>query len=233
MPHIADTMDGIDTRLLDAHIWQRLGLNAVHNSELFDNYDLKEDKRTNPRDQLRSFVAKYLGDKLAKRLKISMTYLPWSEIKAEDIINWPPDVEFGKVNKMNTNDVKKIYALAKDDQLDFSPGLISRLGKRPRKSRTPEYQVMVKDIQTALCNKLNAGTERYFRRVPWAMLKKEDIINWPEGIPLIRLSQHTMNRLKLLHKLRNEIFFSEEFLKKISDPRLDATITRYIRLEIT
>jgi hypothetical protein len=140
---------------------------------------------------------------------------------SEDIINWPSDVRFVPVYKMNTDEVKRIYALAKDDQLDFSPGLISRLRKHLAKSklsRSEKNQNIIRDIEVALCNQLNAKTNKKFKKIPWTMLKKEDIINWPEGIPLIRLSQHTLPRLNLLHKLRDEIFFSEECIRKLSDP---------------
>jgi hypothetical protein len=121
---------------------------------------------------------------------------------------------------MNTNEVKSIYALAMEDQLDFSPGLISRLREHLAKSKLSKSinENIIRDIEVALCNQLNARTNKKFKKVPWTMLKKEDIINWPEEIPVVRLSQHKMKRLKLLHKLRDQIFFSEECIRKLSDP---------------
>ena len=116
-----------------------------------------------------------------------------------------------------------LYSLAKEDELDFSPGSISRLREQLAKSKLPktDVKVIISEIQTALCNRLNAGTNRNFARVPWNILKKEDIINWPEGIPLTRLSRQGYNNLKLLHKLREGIFFSEKFLKTLSDQSFD------------
>jgi hypothetical protein len=117
------------------------------------------------------------------------------------------------------------------EQTNFSPGLISRLREHLAKSklsRSEKNQNIIRDIEVALCNQLNARTNKKFKKVPWTMLKTDDIINWPAGIPLIRLSRHTMSRLKFLHKLRYEIFFSEEFLKKLSDPRYEWTLARYI-----
>jgi hypothetical protein len=139
---------------------------------------------------------------------------------AEDIINWPSDVRFVPVYKMNTDEVKRIYELVKDDQLDFSPGLISGLREHLAKSKLSRSinENIIRDIEVALCNQLNARTNKKFKKVPWTMLKKEDIINWPKKIPVVRLSQHRRERLNLLHKLRYEFSFREEFIRKLSDP---------------
>jgi hypothetical protein len=187
--------------------------------------------RASSKNQIQSDITKYLGDKLAKKLNISSIKVPWSHIKTGDIVNWPSDVKLIPISQLSSKDVNSLYALAKEDLLDFSPTFLRRLRVhqlRKSKSRTPEFQEIISDIQTALCNKLNDGTNKKFKKVPWIMLKTDDIINWPAGIPFIRLSRHTMNRLKLLHKLRYEIFFSEEFLKKLSDPRYEWTLARYI-----
>jgi hypothetical protein len=230
MPRIAASMDGIDTRLLDDELWQRLEQNVVHNSEHLEDRDFKKDKPTNHRDELRAYIVKYLVDKLAKRLKIPITYLPWSKIKVEDVYNWPPDMEFRTISKMNTNEVKKIYALAKEDQLDFSPRLIGKLREHLAKSRfaMPEVQKMISDIEAALCNELNAETNRKFRKIPWAILNKDDIINWPEGVPFNKIFKQGFLNLKLLHRLRHEFFFSEKFLKKLYDPRYELAVARSI-----
>jgi hypothetical protein len=47
--------------------------------------------------------------------------IPWSEMKAEDVIDWPSDVKFRSIRKMTMSDVEKLHELAKEDKLDFSP----------------------------------------------------------------------------------------------------------------
>jgi hypothetical protein len=42
-------------------------------------------------------------------------------MKAKDIINWPPDMEFRNVYRMSTEELKRLLELAKKDLLDFSP----------------------------------------------------------------------------------------------------------------
>jgi hypothetical protein len=224
VPRIADSIDGIDAGLLDYELWQRLDRNMGHISEHLEDHDFKKEKSAHYRDyrdEVRSYILKYLVDKLSRKLNVPSTTIPWSEMGAEDIINWPSEVRFMPVYKMSKTEFDKLYALAKDDQLDFSPGLISRLREHLAKSklsRSKKNQNIIRDIEVALCNQLNARTNKKFKKVPWTMLKKEDIINWPKEIPVVRLSQHRLKRLKLLHELRDEIFFSEEFIRKLSDP---------------
>jgi hypothetical protein len=90
---------------------------------------------------------------------------------------------------------------------------------------------IIKDIEIALVNKLNFGTKKTFKRVPWSILKKEDLINWPEGVPCYRLSRHRKKRLKLLHDFREEISFSKDFLKRLSDPSFDNTFVARLVLQ--
>ena len=92
-----------------------------------ENHDLKKVKRVHYSNDLRSEVVKYLGDKLAKKLNVPSIKVPWSEMKAEDIINWPQGVEFKTVKKMNNDELKRLHELAKEDQFDFSSKFISRL----------------------------------------------------------------------------------------------------------
>jgi len=77
----------------------------------------------------KSYVTKYLKDKLANRLNVFSIKVPWSQLKAGDILNWPTSVEFKVVDKMNKEQVKRLYSLAKQGDLDFSPAFINRFGK--------------------------------------------------------------------------------------------------------
>jgi hypothetical protein len=162
---------------------------------------------------LKSDIIKYLADKLAKKLNASSVKIPWSKMKEGDILNWPPGLKFMPISEMNTNELKRLHELIKKDKLDFSSEFLESFDRN----------AIISDIETSLCNKLSAGTNKKFKRVPWSILRKEDIINWPEGIPFERLSRHRMKRLKLLHDLREVIFFSKDFLLKLSDPSFNNT----------
>jgi hypothetical protein len=143
--------------------------------------------------------------------------LSWSKMKPEDIINWPSDVRFIPVQKMKLYELKSLHKLVKEDILEFSPEFLRLKESQFSKIKSPksELQDMIRDIETALCNKLNAGSNKSFSRVPWAVLRKGDIINWPKEIPLVWLSTQSKKRLRLLHKLREKFDFSKDFRKAL------------------
>jgi hypothetical protein len=170
------------------------------------------------RSELRSVVVKYLRDKLAKKLNMLRIRLPVSEIKVGHIVNWPPDVKFIPLYKMDLKGIKRLHELAEQDLLDFSPDFLKLVKIRSQKI---DYKKVIKDIETALCNKLNSATNKTFKQVPWSLLKKDDIINWPDEVPFFRPNLHTKKRLKLLHKFREVISFSKDFLETLSDASFD------------
>ena len=124
MPRIADSMEGMDVSLLDYEKWRRLDGNVVHISEHPEDHE-----RPPFIKQLKSYVKNFLVDKLATKSNIPTTTLPWSEMKVEDIPNWPSDMNFKPVSMLNTEEVKRLYSLAKQGDLDFSPAFINRFGK--------------------------------------------------------------------------------------------------------
>jgi hypothetical protein len=113
-------------------------------------------------------------------------------------------------------ELQRLHKLVKANLLDFSPEFIRlrQVELAEGRSSIPEFKNMIKDIETALLNKLNAGSNKKFMEVPWIILKKENVINWPQGVPLQNLSHHTKEHLQLLHKLRFIIYFRKEFFKK-------------------
>jgi hypothetical protein len=66
-------------------------------------------------------IRNYLEAKLARKLNVPGIKIYWSRMKAEDIINWPPDIEFRSIYRLSTWKVRKLQELAKQDLLDFSP----------------------------------------------------------------------------------------------------------------
>jgi hypothetical protein len=78
------------------------------------------------RDQLRLAIIQSLRDKLASKLNKPSIKIPWEQIEAGDIINWPSTVKFMSVWLLKGNDLKTIHKLVKEDQLDFSPEFLSK-----------------------------------------------------------------------------------------------------------
>jgi hypothetical protein len=79
--------------------------------------------------QLRSDITKYLGGKLAEKVKRSNILVPWSQIRPGDIMNWPSDVALKSILRMKVNDLNKIHQLVKEGKLKFSPEFLIKYKK--------------------------------------------------------------------------------------------------------
>jgi hypothetical protein len=162
---------------------------------------------------LRSVVAKYLGAKLAKKLNVLSIRVPWYNMKVDDIINWPPGIEFKPVRQLNLNVLERLHELAKKDLLDFSPEFISRF-----KKLTGERDELRSDINIYLRDKLAKKLNVPSITVPWSHMTVSDIINWPQDVEFKPLIKMSINELKSLHKLAKgaRIDFSPEFIGRLS-----------------
>jgi hypothetical protein len=159
---------------------------------------------------LRSYVAKYLADKLAKKLNISRIQIPWSNMKPADIINWPSGVKFERIAQMDIKVVQKLNELAKEDLLDFTPEFISQF-KIMKDSVDKLRADFTKYLADKLARKLNISRIQ----IPWSKMKPADIINWPPDVKFKRIAQMNANDLKKLHELVKQdlLDFTPEFLK--------------------
>jgi uncharacterized protein YfkK (UPF0435 family) len=168
------------------------------------------------RTQLRSDITKYLGENLAKKLKISHIKVPWSQMKADDIINWPLEVDLQSINKMKADDLKKIHQLVKDDRLDFSPEFVSWFENPLSEKKTSVQAQLTSNITKYLEGKLAAKVKRSILPIPWSQIKPGDIINWPSDVALKSLLRMKVDDLKKIHQLVKEgkLEFSPEFLIK-------------------
>ncbi len=181
-----------------------------------ENHDLKKVKQVHDSNDLRSEVAKYLQDKLAKKLNVSSIKVPWSKMEAKDILNWPENVDFRTVDLININDLKRLHNLIKEDKLDFAPVFLHQL-KLDREINWTRYRnqfrsQIVRYFGDKLATKLNLSS----RRVPWSQIKAKDIINWPSGLEFKAIKKMPLNDLKKLHELavEDKLDFSPEFLRR-------------------
>jgi hypothetical protein len=168
-------------------------------------------------DQMRSYVTKYLVDKLAKELNVHRFRLPWSQMETGDIINWPSDVKLKPVSKMNLTEVKIIHEMAKEDLLDFTTEFLDRLKFAPLNQFDRERKQLRSDVTKYLAQKLAKKLNVPSITIPWSRMKADDIINWPSDMKFDQIHRIKINEVKRLHKLANEnqLDFTTEFLSRM------------------
>jgi hypothetical protein len=168
---------------------------------------------TDEKNQLRAYVTKYLGNKLAKKLKRPRVKIPWSRMKEEDIINWPSNVKLISPNKMDKKSLSGLYKLEIEDRLDFSSPFLARFKSIQFWERCRD--ALRSDIAEYLVDKLARKLNVPNIRVPWSRMKEGDIISWPPEVPFQPIYDMSVYNLKKLYKLANEdlLDFSPKFLR--------------------
>jgi hypothetical protein len=138
--------------------------------------------------------------------------VPWSQMTAGDMMNWPTDVEFRTVQKITIKELKRLHKLAEEDQLDFSPEFINRL--RIKSDWSLKRDEVRSDITKYLTDKLAKKLNVASMQVPWSEMKAEDIINWPSDVEFRTVWMMSLDELKRLHKLikEDQLDFRTNFL---------------------
>jgi hypothetical protein len=168
------------------------------------------------KNELRSDVTKYLAEKLAKKLNVPSITIPWSQMKAGDIINWPSDVGFKPVYNMSINEVKRLFKLTKDGLLDFTTEFLGRIKFGRVGNWTVSKKQLRSDVSTYLADKLAKKLNVSRIRLPWSKMKAEDIINWPSDVKFEKPGQMNFYGLEKIHRLSSDdlLDFSPEFLRR-------------------
>jgi hypothetical protein len=198
-------------------------------AELPQHRDIKKARRTREIDQLRSDVSKYLANKLAKKLNFDRVRAPWAKMKAGNIINWPADVKFKPVSKMNLTEVKILHELARENLLDYTPEFLGRFKFRPLNQSDRKRNELKSDVTKYLAQKLAKKLNVPSITIPWSQMKADDIINWPQDVKFNQIYKINIKELERLHKLANEnqLDFTTEFLGRIKFGRVSNwTISR-------
>jgi restriction endonuclease S subunit len=224
-------MEGMDVSLLDYEKWRRLDGNVVHISEHPEDHE-----RPPFIKQLKSYVKNFLVDKLATKSNVSTTKVPWSKIKAGDIVNWPSGVEFIELKKMKASELKRLHELAKANLLDFSPEFISRFNSVTGHSRGELQSYVAKYLAAKLGKKLKMSSIR----IPWSDIKAEDIINWPSDLKFMSVHQMNTEQVKRIYSLakQDDLDFSPEFINRFSSRKaikvheLRSQVTKYLAAKL-
>jgi hypothetical protein len=187
---------------------------------------------TGPKTHYRNELTKYLADKLALRLNASSIQVPWSKMKAEDVVSWPPDLKF-RFMDMTGEELRKLHQLVKEDKLDFSPKFLSRFKNRNPRTRYDEElrSNVAKYLKDKLSKKLNLTSAT----IPWSKMKEDDIINWPSDVKFIRVGKMNGIELQKLNQLTREdiLDFSPKFLSQYKTLILETHKDDEIRSEVT
>jgi hypothetical protein len=191
--------------------------------------DFKKARWTPEIDQLRSDVAKHLANKLAKKLNVSSVKVPWSKMKAGDVINWPSDLDFSPISNMSINEVGRLHKLTKDGLLDFSPEFLASFEIRHvNKWYHNQVDQLKSEVSRYLADKLANNLNVSNIRIPWSEMTGKDIINWPSDMDFIAVSKMKVDELKKLHKLTKDglLDFTPEFLGRLKFGRLNRANNR-------
>jgi hypothetical protein len=183
-------------------------------SELKKSLSESQQKGASDIDQTRLALIKSLRDKLASKLNKPSIKIPWSQMEAGDIINWPPTVDLTKPIKLNKNELKTIHELAMKDQLDFSAEFLRRIQRTRSIANLKKLQHIVgHSLKDKLAIHL---TDPSIREVPWSQMKAGNIINWPADVKLMSVWQMNAEEVKRVHQLliQDQLHFSSEFLNK-------------------
>jgi hypothetical protein len=178
--------------------------------------NLKSDgkARKRVRNQFRSDCTKILAAKLAKKLKRPGVKVPWSKMKAGDIINWPSNIEFKPMERMKTEDLRALNELAQNDVLDFTPEFLRRFKVGTVNRWTRDLNQLRSDITKFLAAKLAKKLKKPSVRIPWSKMKAGDIINWPSNIEFKPINRLNIRDTETLLKLaKNDVLeFSPDFI---------------------
>jgi hypothetical protein len=149
--------------------------------------------------------------------------VPWKFLKPGDLVNWPQDVQYMRIYKLNAQDLHKVYKNL--HSIHFSHDALLRLAHFGNKVNSPtsskaapsdknadEWGMKRNWISKVLNGKLKEQTNRKSIKVPWSSLVSKDIVGWPENVRLQRPwyiptkdIQHVIDNLPQLE-------FSEKFI---------------------
>jgi hypothetical protein len=240
MPEIADKMEGIDF-ILDPYIRPirknnyavsfagenigkgRIGADLLPKNVQKDTlYSEREDPRVKKNRGLKPYddpkyapIINQIQNDLVKKLNKGVfpeqayNKIPWNKLKRDDLINWPKDVPLERITKQGKKSLEKINSNL--ERIDFSKDFLDR----SRLSRTSFMNAELKDIREEisinLLIKLNEGLKTNFQVIPWGYIKRKDLVNWPDDVPVKKIFWLGKNHLQSLYESLDSINFTQDF----------------------
>ena len=136
-------------------------------------------------------------------------------LKRENFFNWPTDVRLGRIIKQGKQSLVKLYSNL--HRIDFTKEFLDRYASKPKDGTKDK---LIQEIKEKLLEKLRAGLEREgidvrINSVPWFILKRDDLINWPVSVPVQIIFKQYQNSIRKIHYNLGRINFTLDFLKKL------------------
>ncbi len=97
----------------------------------------------------------------------------------------------------------------------------------------PKYAYMIKEIQNHLLQKLSRGrllnSKQAYKQIPWNMLKRDDLVYWPNDVRLGQIMHQGKQSLVKLYSNLDRIDFIKEFLDRYASKLKDGTKDKLIQ----
>jgi hypothetical protein len=130
--------------------------------------------------------------------------IPWKQLKREDFVNWPNDVGLYSIADQGRQSLTKLYSNL--DRIDFTRDFIDQFAR--------SRQEIIPEIENNLLIKLNEGLKTNFISMPWYLIKRKDLVNWPIYIPVNYIFTLAKKHLISLHENLDSINFTQEFFDR-------------------
>jgi len=71
---------------------------------------------------------------------------------------------------------------------------------------------MIQAINIDLLIKLNKGSKTYSSHIPWNLIQRNSMVDWPDGVPVKKIMLQGRKNLKVIYASLDSIQFTEKFL---------------------
>ena len=187
-------------------------MDEIELSTLFvDEMKQKNSGKSNKIQSLQKSICYHIRNTLTQQLGMFISNIPWKDLQKDDFINWPDEVPV--IYPVNLSIPQKLKLNEHVDEIKLTDSALERI----KGSMSSEIHVLRKEIISTLRLKLNQQLGVQVANVPWKDLKPSDIENWPESVPLEYPNLLTSTQNKQILEHLDEMKFSDEFLKKMSE----------------
>ena len=153
-------------------------------------------------DQKRKIIIEFFKKQL-KENHILVQYVKWGQLKKEDMINWPEDLPIQCPKFYKSKEL--VLLLSQLDKILFTDQYL----RDNRNDVNQQKRIIVEYFNNQLKENNILG-----HSVKWSQLKKEDIINWPEDLPIKYPNYYKRRELVQLLSYLDKIRFTDKYLQE-------------------